>query len=226
MSFARRSSHPQSFTTAFTALSIPVAFVNCAILSPSPLELFSDTSYRSVKSMSGDARRLRKGIEGVPVFKIYGKDLRIEPGEVGEAFLDMGQELVAVCRYPVPIPPLDDVPGELAAALGVLPPLVMIPGRLRVVVVDHHPQDPVLHLSPLEEAVDGFVLGLVQLENDLVEEVGAIAPGYPLRRLEQVVIMPGEIAVEGHPRRARRMMSMIIQKRRSGMAYSLRRRRL
>ena len=46
--FARRSSHPQSSTTAWTSLSIPVAFVSFAIWSPSPLDFFSDTSYRSV----------------------------------------------------------------------------------------------------------------------------------------------------------------------------------
>ena len=43
-SFARRSSHPQSSTTAWTSLSIPVAFVSFAIWSPSPLDFFSDTS--------------------------------------------------------------------------------------------------------------------------------------------------------------------------------------
>ncbi len=45
---ARRSSHPQSSTTAWTSLSIPVAFVRFAILSPSPLDFFSDTSYGGV----------------------------------------------------------------------------------------------------------------------------------------------------------------------------------
>jgi hypothetical protein len=33
--------------------------------------------------MSGDACRLREGIEGMPVLEIYRKDLRIEPREVG-----------------------------------------------------------------------------------------------------------------------------------------------
>ena len=59
-SFARRSSHPQSSTTAWTSLSIPVAFVSFAILSPSPLDFFSDTSYRGVEFMAADARRLGK----------------------------------------------------------------------------------------------------------------------------------------------------------------------
>ena len=86
----------------------------------------------------------------MPLFEIYGEHLGIEPGQICEAFLDMGKERVAVCRYPIPVPPFDDVPGELAPPLGVLPPLVMIPGRLRVVVVDHHPQHPILHLPPFE----------------------------------------------------------------------------
>ena len=47
-SLARRSSHPQSSATAWTSLSIPVAFVSFAIWSPSPLDFFSDTSYRGV----------------------------------------------------------------------------------------------------------------------------------------------------------------------------------
>jgi len=86
----------------------------------------------------------------MPLLKIYGEHLGIEPRQVGEAFLDMGKQRVAVCRYPVPVPPLDDVPRELAPPLGVLPPLVMIPRRFRVVVVDHHPEHPVFHLLPFE----------------------------------------------------------------------------
>jgi hypothetical protein len=111
--------------------------------------------------MSGDARRLRKRIEGVPVFKIYSKDLRIEPREVGKAFFDMGKQLVAVCCYPIAVPPIDDMVGKLAAALDILPPLVMVSGRLGVVVVDHDPKHPVFHLVPLEEAVYRFLFGLV-----------------------------------------------------------------
>jgi hypothetical protein len=75
----------------------------------------------------------------------------------------MGQELVAVCRYPVPVPPVDNVVSELAAALQILPPFVVVAGGLGIVVVDHHPQDPILELVPFEQAVDGFVLGLVEL---------------------------------------------------------------
>ena len=105
----------------------------------------------------------------MPLFKVYGKDLRIEPREVGELLLDMGQEFVPVGGYPVPIPPISDVVRELSPALDVLAPLVVVPGRLGVVVVDHHPQSPVFHLSPFEEAVEGFLLGLVELEDDLVE---------------------------------------------------------
>jgi len=86
----------------------------------------------------------------VPLFKIYGKDLRIEPREVGQLGLDMGEEFVTVRRYPVPIPPVPNLSGELPAALYVLPPLVMISGSLGVVVVDHDPQGPVLHLPPFE----------------------------------------------------------------------------
>jgi len=59
-SLARRSSHPQSSATAWTSLSIPVAFVSFAILSPSPLDFFSDTSYRGVEFVAADARRLGK----------------------------------------------------------------------------------------------------------------------------------------------------------------------
>ena len=44
LSFARRSSHPQSSATAWTSLSIPVALVKLATLSPRPLDFFSDTS--------------------------------------------------------------------------------------------------------------------------------------------------------------------------------------
>ena len=105
----------------------------------------------------------------MPLFKVYGKDLRIEPREVGELLLDMSQEFVAVGSYPVPIPPVPDVMRELPPALDVLPPLVVVPGRFGVVVVDHHPQGPVFHLPPFEEAVEGFLLGLVELEDDLVE---------------------------------------------------------
>ncbi len=119
--------------------------------------------------MSRDARGLRKGIQGVPLFKIYGKDLRIEPREVGQFLLDVGQERVPVCRYAVAIPPVPYLPGELAAALRVLPPLVVIPGRLAVVVVDHDPQHPVLHLPSLQQSGEGFLLGLVQLDDYLVE---------------------------------------------------------
>jgi len=86
----------------------------------------------------------------MPLLEIYSEHLGIKPRQVGEAFLDMRKQGVAVCRYPVPVPPLDNVPGELAPPLGVLPPLVMIPGRLRVVVVDHDPQHPILHLPPFK----------------------------------------------------------------------------
>ena len=85
----------------------------------------------------------------MPVLEIYRKDLRIKPREVGEALLDMGEELVAVCRYPVPVPPVDNVMSELPAALQILPPFVVVAGGLGVVVVDHHPQDPILHLVAL-----------------------------------------------------------------------------
>ena len=119
--------------------------------------------------MAGDARSLRKRVQGMPLFKVYGKDLRIEPREVGELLLDMGEEFVAVGRYPVPVPPISDVVRELPSPLDVLPPLVVVAGRLGVVVVDHYPQGPVFHLSPLEQAVKGFLFGLVELEDDLVE---------------------------------------------------------
>jgi len=119
--------------------------------------------------MSGDARGLREGVQGVPLFKVYGKHFGIEPREVGELLLDVGEEFIAVGRYPVPVPPVSDVVRELPPALDVLPPLVVVPGSLGVVVVDHHPQRPILHLSPFEEAVEGFLFGLVELEDDLVE---------------------------------------------------------
>ena len=105
----------------------------------------------------------------MPLFKVYGKDLRIEPREVGELLLDMGEEFIPVGGYPVPVPPVPDVVRELPSPLDVLPPLVVVSGRLRVVVVDHHPQGPVFHLSPFEEAVEGFLFGLVELEDDLVQ---------------------------------------------------------
>ena len=76
--------------------------------------------------MSGDACRLREGIEGVSIFKIYRKDLRIEPGEVGKPLFDMGQEFVPVSRYAVPVPPVDDVVSKLPSALDILPPFVVI----------------------------------------------------------------------------------------------------
>lgn len=105
----------------------------------------------------------------MPLFKVYGKHFGIEPREVGELLLNMGQEFVAVGGYPVPVPPVPDVVRELPPALYVLPPLVVVPGRLGVVVVDHHPQRPILHLPPFEEAVEGFLFGLVELEDNLVE---------------------------------------------------------
>ena len=71
--------------------------------------------------------------------------------------------------YPIPVPPAFDLFAELAASLDILSPLVMVSGSLRVVVVDHDPQDPVLHLSPVEKSVDGFVFGLVELQDDLVK---------------------------------------------------------
>ena len=134
----------------------------------------------------------------MPLFKVYGKHFRIEPREVGELLLDMGEEFVAVGGYPVPIPPISDVVRELPPALDVLPPLVVVPGRLGVVVVDHHPQGPVLHLSPFEEAVEGFLFGLVELEDDLVEQVRPIASGYPFGSLEQVGVVPLEVSVQRH----------------------------
>ena len=141
----------------------------------------------------------------MPLFEIYGEHLGIEPGQVGEAFLDMGQELVAVGRYPVPVPPLDNVPGELPAALGVLPPLVMVARCLRIVVVDHHPQDPVFHLPPFQQSVEGFLFGGVQLEDDLVEQVRPIASGYPFGSLEQVGVVPLEVSVQRHNLRSLRL---------------------
>ena len=99
----------------------------------------------------------------MPLFEIYGEHLRIEPWQVGQFLLDMGEQSIAVGGYPVPVPPIPYVVGKLPSSLYVLPPLVVIPGRLGVVVVDHHPQDPVFHLSPFEEAVEGFRFGLVEL---------------------------------------------------------------
>ena len=81
----------------------------------------------------------------------------------------MAQELIAVGGYPIPVPPAFDLFAELAASLDVLPPLVMVSGSLGVVVVYHDPQDPVLHLAPLKESVDGVVFGLVELQYDLVK---------------------------------------------------------
>lgn len=134
----------------------------------------------------------------MPLFEVYGKDLRIEPREVGQLLLDMGQEFVPVGRYPVPVPPLHNVPRELPAALDVLPPFVVVPGSLGVVVVDHHPKDPVLHLSPVQEPGDGFLLGLVELEDYLVEQVGAIPSGDPVRCLLKVGVVLFEVAGQGH----------------------------
>ena len=119
--------------------------------------------------MARDARGLRKGVQGMPLFKVYGKHFRIEPREVGELLLDVCKKFVAVGGYPVPVPPVSDVVRELPSSLDVLPPLVVVPGSFGVVVVDHHPQGPVFHLSPFEEAVEGFLFGLVELEDDLVE---------------------------------------------------------
>jgi len=105
----------------------------------------------------------------VPLFEIYRKHLRVEPREVGQALLDMGEKFVTVGSYAVTIPPVDNVPGELAAALDILPPLVVISGGFRIVVVDHDPQHPVLHLVPFQEAVDGVLFGLVELKDNLVK---------------------------------------------------------
>ena len=113
--------------------------------------------------MSGDARGLREGVQGVPLFKVYGKHFGIEPREVGELLLDVGEEFIAVGRYPVPVPPVDDMVSELPAPFEILPPFVMIAGGLRVVVVHHHPQHPILQLVPFEQAVDGFVFRLIEL---------------------------------------------------------------
>ena len=60
------------------------------------------------------------------IFKIYGKDFRIEPRQVGKAFFDVGKELVAVRCYPISVPPVDDMMCKLAAAFQILPPLVMV----------------------------------------------------------------------------------------------------
>jgi hypothetical protein len=105
----------------------------------------------------------------VPLFEIYRKHLRVEPREVGKPLLDMGEKFVTVGSYAVTIPPVDNVPRELAAALDILPPLVMISGGFRIVVVDHDPQDPVLHLVPFQKAVDCVLFGLVQLKDNLVK---------------------------------------------------------
>lgn len=134
----------------------------------------------------------------MPLFKVYGKDFRIEPREVGELLLDVGQEFVAVGRYPVPVPPVSNVVRELPPALDVLPPFVVVPGCLGVVVVDHHPQRPVFHLPPFEKAVEGFLFGLVELEDDLVEQVRPIASGYPFGSLKQVGVVPLEVSVQRH----------------------------
>lgn len=155
--------------------------------------------------MARDARGFREGIQGVPFFKVYGKDLRIEPREVGELLLDVSEEFVPVGRYPIPVPPLHNVPRELPAALDVLPPFVVIPGCLGIVVVDHHPKDPVLHLPPFQEPGNGFLLGLVELEDDLVEQVGAVPSGDPIRSLLKVGVILLEVAGEGHSLRTRRL---------------------
>ena len=76
--------------------------------------------------MSADACRLGEAVQRVPVFKVYGKHLRIEPRKLRKALLDMAQEFVTVCRYPIAVPPVDYVPGELAAALYILAPLVVV----------------------------------------------------------------------------------------------------
>jgi len=168
--------------------------------------------------VAGDARRLREGIEGVPIFEIYRKHLRIEPGQVGQALLDNGQQLVPVCRYPIPVPPVGYLMRELPPSLGILPPLVVVAGCLGIVVVDHHPQDPILHLPTIEESIDGFFFGLVELEDYLVEQVRTVSPCYPVRGLQEVVVIAGVVSVEAHPPRSvLRMRIMINQNRRSGM---------
>ena len=134
----------------------------------------------------------------MPLFKVYGKHFRIEPREVGELLLDMGEEFVPVGGYPVPVPPISDVVRELPSPLDVLPPLVVVPGSLGVVVVDHHPQRPVFHLASFKEAVEGFLFGLVELEDDLVEQVRPIASGYPFGSLKQVGVVPLEVSVQRH----------------------------
>ena len=103
----------------------------------------------------------------------------------------MGQEFVTVGRYAVTIPPVDNVPGELAAALDILPPLVVISGGFGIVVVDHDPQHPVLHLVPFQEAVDGVLFGLVQLKDNLMQEVRPVLPCNPIRGLQEVVVIAG-----------------------------------
>ena len=62
----------------------------------------------------------------MPVFKIYGEHLSVEPRQLGKSLLDMGQQFVAVCRYPIPVPPVHYVPGKLPAALDILAPLVVV----------------------------------------------------------------------------------------------------
>ena len=141
----------------------------------------------------------------MPLFKVYGKHFRIEPREVGELLLDVGQEFVPVGGYPVPVPPVSDVVRELPSPLYVLPPLVVVPGRLGVVVVDHHPQRPVFHLSPFEKAVEGFLFGLVELEDDLVKQVRPIASGYPFGSLQEVGVVPLEVSVQRHNLRSLRL---------------------
>ena len=70
--------------------------------------------------------RLGEAVQGMPVFKIYGEHLSVEPRQLRKSLFDMGQEFVAVCRYPIPVPPVDNVPGKLPAALDILPPLVVV----------------------------------------------------------------------------------------------------
>jgi hypothetical protein len=131
----------------------------------------------------------------VPLFEIYRKHLRVEPREVGKPLLDMGEKFVTVGSYSVTIPPVDNVPGELAAALDILPPLVVISGGFGIVVVDHDTKHPILHLVPFQEAIDGVLFGLVQLKNNLVQEVGPVLPCNPIRGLQEVVVIAGEVSV-------------------------------
>ena len=76
--------------------------------------------------MSAYPCRLGEAVQGVPVFKIYGEHLSVKPRQLGKPLLDMGQEFVTVCRYPIPVPPVHYVPGKLPAALYILAPLVVI----------------------------------------------------------------------------------------------------